>query len=159
MRQEFFNLELSTNGQSLYEFISETNKWIKDNEFNNGIYHAVGHSGRCGADPRTRARHHRTPVGDAGHPGRDHGRQDRRQWPGDRGGVAAVAAGDGAGGSGGAGAGLAAALCRWCGALSAVGDGAGHPSGDDRPLDAAIRPAGDPGDRDHEPALGIVHPA
>ena len=37
MRQEFFNLELSTNGQSLYEFTSETNKWIKDNEFNNGI--------------------------------------------------------------------------------------------------------------------------
>ena len=30
MRQEFFNLELSTNGQSLYEFTSETNKWIKD---------------------------------------------------------------------------------------------------------------------------------
>lgn len=37
MRQEFFNLEMSTNGQSLYEFTSETNKWIKDNEFNNGI--------------------------------------------------------------------------------------------------------------------------
>ena len=37
MRQEFFNLELSTNGQSLYEFTSETNKWIKDNEFNDGI--------------------------------------------------------------------------------------------------------------------------
>ncbi|MDC3400611.1 secondary thiamine-phosphate synthase enzyme YjbQ [Candidatus Pelagibacter ubique] len=37
MRQEFFNLELSTNGQSLYEFTRQTNKWIKDNEFNNGI--------------------------------------------------------------------------------------------------------------------------
>ena len=37
MRQEFFNLEISTNGQSLYEFTSQTNKWIKDNEFNNGI--------------------------------------------------------------------------------------------------------------------------
>ena len=37
MRQEFFNLEMSTNGQSLYEFTSQTNKWIKDNEFNNGI--------------------------------------------------------------------------------------------------------------------------
>ena len=37
MRQEFFNLELSTNGQNLYEFTSQTNKWIKDNEFNNGI--------------------------------------------------------------------------------------------------------------------------
>ena len=28
---------MSTNGQSLYEFTSQTNKWIKDNEFNNGI--------------------------------------------------------------------------------------------------------------------------
>ena len=37
MRQEFFNLEMSTNGQSRYEFTSQTNKWIKDNEFNNGI--------------------------------------------------------------------------------------------------------------------------
>ncbi|WP_415275200.1 secondary thiamine-phosphate synthase enzyme YjbQ [Candidatus Pelagibacter sp. Uisw_116] len=37
MRQEFFNLELDTNGQSLYEFTNQTNKWIKDNEFNNGI--------------------------------------------------------------------------------------------------------------------------
>ncbi|MDC1044757.1 secondary thiamine-phosphate synthase enzyme YjbQ [Candidatus Pelagibacter ubique] len=37
MRQEFFNLEMSTNGQSLNEFTSQTNKWIKDNEFNNGI--------------------------------------------------------------------------------------------------------------------------
>jgi secondary thiamine-phosphate synthase enzyme len=37
MRQEFFNLEFNTNGQSLYEFTIQTNKWIKDNEFNNGI--------------------------------------------------------------------------------------------------------------------------
>ena len=37
MRQEFFNLEFNTNGQSLYEFTNQTNKWIKDNEFNNGI--------------------------------------------------------------------------------------------------------------------------
>jgi secondary thiamine-phosphate synthase enzyme len=37
MRQEFFNLELNTNGQSFYEFTIQTNKWIKDNEFNNGI--------------------------------------------------------------------------------------------------------------------------
>ena len=37
MRQEFFNLEFSTNGQSLYEFTIQTNKWIKDNKFNNGI--------------------------------------------------------------------------------------------------------------------------
>ena len=37
MRQDFFNLGLNTNGQSLYEFTSQTNKWVKDNEFNNGI--------------------------------------------------------------------------------------------------------------------------
>ena len=37
MRQEFFNLELSTDGQKLYEFTNQTNKWLSDNEFNNGI--------------------------------------------------------------------------------------------------------------------------
>ena len=37
MRQEFFNLEFNTNGQSFYEFTIQINKWIKDNEFNNGI--------------------------------------------------------------------------------------------------------------------------
>jgi len=37
MKQEFLNLELNTNGQSLYEFTNQTNKWINDNEFNNGI--------------------------------------------------------------------------------------------------------------------------
>ena len=37
MRQEFFNLKLSTNGQKLYEFTNQINKWVKDNELNNGI--------------------------------------------------------------------------------------------------------------------------
>ncbi|MDB9718666.1 secondary thiamine-phosphate synthase enzyme YjbQ [Candidatus Pelagibacter sp.] len=37
MKQEFFNLVLNTNGQSLYEFTTQTNKWINDNKFNNGI--------------------------------------------------------------------------------------------------------------------------
>ena len=37
MRQEFFNLVLNTNGQSLYEFTTHINKWINDNKFNNGI--------------------------------------------------------------------------------------------------------------------------
>jgi secondary thiamine-phosphate synthase enzyme len=37
MRQEFLNLELNTSGQSLYEFKNQTKKWVKDNEFNNGI--------------------------------------------------------------------------------------------------------------------------
>tara|TARA_B110000444_G_scaffold90526_1_gene85505 strand:+ start:86 stop:505 length:420 start_codon:yes stop_codon:yes gene_type:complete len=37
MRQKFFNLELNTNGQSLYEFTNQINQWVNDNEFNNGI--------------------------------------------------------------------------------------------------------------------------
>ena len=37
MRQKFFNLELNTNGQKLYEFTSQTNNWLNDNELNNGI--------------------------------------------------------------------------------------------------------------------------
>ena len=37
MRQEFFNLELDTNGQSLYEFTNQINQWVNDNAFNNGI--------------------------------------------------------------------------------------------------------------------------
>ena len=37
MRQEFFNLELSTDGQRLYEFTNKINQWVSDNEFNNGI--------------------------------------------------------------------------------------------------------------------------
>ena len=37
MRQEFFNLELETNGQKLYEFTDQTIDWINKNNFNNGI--------------------------------------------------------------------------------------------------------------------------
>ena len=37
MRQEFFNLKLNTNGQRLYEFTIQINKWINDNKFNSGI--------------------------------------------------------------------------------------------------------------------------
>ena len=37
MRQEFFNFEINTNGQKLYEFTDEANDWIKKNSFNNGI--------------------------------------------------------------------------------------------------------------------------
>ena len=37
MRQEFFNLELKTNGQKLYEFTDQTIDWINKNKFNNGI--------------------------------------------------------------------------------------------------------------------------
>ena len=37
MRQVFFNLEIKTNGQKLYEFTDQTDNWIKKNNFNNGI--------------------------------------------------------------------------------------------------------------------------
>ena len=37
MRQEFFDLKISTNGQKLYDFTGETIKWIKKNNFKNGV--------------------------------------------------------------------------------------------------------------------------
>tara|TARA_B100000123_G_scaffold235683_1_gene186722 strand:+ start:127 stop:549 length:423 start_codon:yes stop_codon:yes gene_type:complete len=37
MRQEFYNLELNTKGQKLYEFTDQTIAWIKKNNFKNGI--------------------------------------------------------------------------------------------------------------------------
>ena len=37
MIQKFFNLEITTNGQKLYDFTKKTNDWIKDNGFKNGI--------------------------------------------------------------------------------------------------------------------------
>ena len=37
MRQKFFTLKLNTNGQKLYEFTEQTNKWITKLNFNNGI--------------------------------------------------------------------------------------------------------------------------
>ena len=37
MRQVFFNLEIKTNGQKLYEFTDKTHNWINENNFNNGI--------------------------------------------------------------------------------------------------------------------------
>ena len=37
MIQKFFNLEIKTNGQRLYNFTDKTEKWVKDNKFSNGI--------------------------------------------------------------------------------------------------------------------------
>tara|TARA_B100001769_G_scaffold237549_1_gene202933 strand:- start:1 stop:420 length:420 start_codon:yes stop_codon:yes gene_type:complete len=37
MKQEFFNLEINTNGQKLYEFTDESINWIKKNKFKKGI--------------------------------------------------------------------------------------------------------------------------
>ena len=37
MKQEFFNYQIDTNGQKLYEFTNEVVDWIKKNKFNNGI--------------------------------------------------------------------------------------------------------------------------
>ena len=37
MKQEFFNLQINTNGQKLYEFTDRTLDWINENNFKNGI--------------------------------------------------------------------------------------------------------------------------
>ena len=37
MKQEFYNLDINTNGQKLYEFTDETIEWINNNNFKNGI--------------------------------------------------------------------------------------------------------------------------
>ena len=37
MKQEFFNLKISTNGQKLYEFTDQTIQWINNNKFKNGM--------------------------------------------------------------------------------------------------------------------------
>ena len=37
MKQKFYNLEINTNGQKLYEFTDETIEWINNNNFKNGI--------------------------------------------------------------------------------------------------------------------------
>tara|TARA_E500000075_G_scaffold117335_1_gene115379 strand:+ start:58 stop:477 length:420 start_codon:yes stop_codon:yes gene_type:complete len=37
MKQEFFNLEINTNGQKLYEFTDKAIDWIKKSKFKDGI--------------------------------------------------------------------------------------------------------------------------
>ncbi|WP_440915487.1 secondary thiamine-phosphate synthase enzyme YjbQ [Candidatus Pelagibacter sp.] len=37
MKQEFFNLQINTNGQKLYEFTDQTLNWINQNNFKNGF--------------------------------------------------------------------------------------------------------------------------
>ena len=37
MKQEFYNLQINTEGQRLYEFTDQTIEWIKKNDFKNGI--------------------------------------------------------------------------------------------------------------------------
>ena len=37
MKQEFFNLKISTTGQRLYEFTDQTIQWINNNKFKDGI--------------------------------------------------------------------------------------------------------------------------
>ena len=37
MKQEFYNLQIHTNGQKLYEFTNQTIEWINKNNFKNGI--------------------------------------------------------------------------------------------------------------------------
>jgi secondary thiamine-phosphate synthase enzyme len=37
MKQEFYNLQINTNGQKLYEFTDQTIQWISENHFINGM--------------------------------------------------------------------------------------------------------------------------
>ena len=37
MKQEFFSLQINTQGQKLYEFTNKTIEWIEKNKFKNGI--------------------------------------------------------------------------------------------------------------------------
>ena len=37
MKQEFYNLQIKTNGQKLYEFTNDTIHWISQNNFKNGV--------------------------------------------------------------------------------------------------------------------------
>ena len=37
MKQEFYNLQIETSGQKLYEFTNQTIEWISKNNFKNGI--------------------------------------------------------------------------------------------------------------------------
>ena len=37
MKQDFYNLEIKTNGQNLYEFTDQTIDWIEKNKFKNGM--------------------------------------------------------------------------------------------------------------------------
>jgi len=37
MKQEFYNLQIKTKGQKLYEFTYDTSHWIGQNKFKNGI--------------------------------------------------------------------------------------------------------------------------
>ena len=48
MRQEFFTLELVTNGQKLYEFTENTLHWINDLNLNNGLLNlSIQHTSAC----------------------------------------------------------------------------------------------------------------
>ena len=37
MKQEFYNLQIKTSGQKLYEFTNDTIRWISQNNFKNGV--------------------------------------------------------------------------------------------------------------------------
>ena len=37
MKQEFYNLQINTNGQKLYEFTNKTIQWIRKNKIKNGM--------------------------------------------------------------------------------------------------------------------------
>ena len=61
MKQEFFNLEIRTKGQDLYEFTDQVILWIRNNNFKNGILNlSIQHTSASlivqeNADPDVRA--------------------------------------------------------------------------------------------------------
>jgi len=61
MKQEFFNLEIRTKGQDLYEFTEQVIQWIRNNNFKNGILNlSIQHTSASlivqeNADPDVRA--------------------------------------------------------------------------------------------------------
>ena len=41
MKQEFYNLQIDTKGQKLYEFTDQTIKWVNKNKFLNGMINLI----------------------------------------------------------------------------------------------------------------------
>ena len=63
MKQKFYNLEINTNGQKLYEFTDQTVEWINENKFQNGMLNlSIQHTSASlivqeNADPDVQIRH------------------------------------------------------------------------------------------------------
>ena len=54
MIQKFYNLEINTNGQRLYEFTDDTIQWIKESKFKQGILNLSIDKESCRSDVSVR---------------------------------------------------------------------------------------------------------